>query len=127
MNRAFVALFIAAVPLMTGAATFYAEPYIGRYTRSGTVYTGLEMTCAVAGDRWLDLQGQTLTVCTEPRDIGTSPECIDVLVNDSGDAEAFAEHGVVVDLSVRAFRELAPLGAGRLDVTVWSSHLGAGR
>jgi hypothetical protein len=57
----------------------------------------------------------------------TQPKCIIVVVSDTGDAAEFAEHGVVVDLSVAAFRALRPYGMlfdndGALQVEVWRTE-----
>ena len=41
-----------------------------------------------------------------------------VLVNDRGPARRLVEQGRIIDLSVRAFRRLAPLSAGVIEVTV---------
>ena len=97
------------LPIMEGRATWYGHPYIGRDTASGTVYTGQEMTCAVADRKLL---GATLLVATSNRHIM-------VEVTDTGDATAFAKYGVAVDLSVKAFQQLARLEVGALPARVW--------
>lgn len=109
---------IVAATVWHGAATWYGHPYIGRETRSGEVYTGQEMTAAVSSDLWDRLKGKTVLVCRTSEDVDNSQECVAVRVNDTGDAEKFAKHGVVIDLSVRAFREFGPLGLGRVQVIV---------
>lgn len=118
----FLALVMAATPqpVMRGKATYYAEPYIGREMRNGEIYTGQEMTCAVSSDRWDELQGTTLRVCVQPVSIPYKLRCIEVVVTDTGPTEVWQEYGVVVDLSVAAFRALVgPLGIGVAEVEVW--------
>jgi len=103
------------VALMQGKATWYGEQYIGRPMRNGDAYTGTEMTCAVSAWLWEMLAGKTLRVCLQD-----APDtCIEVLVTDTGDAEAFAKHGVRVDLSMAAFKALGlDLAQGVANVTV---------
>ena len=97
------------LPVMEGKATYYAEPYIGRHTASGTVYTGQELTCAVADRRMLGWA--VLVVADEAY--------VTVKVDDTGDAAAFKRYGVAVDLSVRAFKILTELDDGIVAVRVW--------
>ncbi len=89
--------------------TWYCDPYIGRLTQSGEVYTAADFTTAVPVELWDELRGHHLMVCT-PAD------CVLVRVNDTGYLSAW---NVLLDLSPRAFRQLAPLGLGVLDVQVW--------
>jgi len=100
---------VMGLPLLEGDATWYGYPYIGRRTASGTVYTGQDMTCAVA-DR--ELLGAKLLV-------NANSGSVIVKVDDTGDAEAFAKYGVAIDLSIVAFRRLAGLDVGTLPARVW--------
>ena len=96
-------------PIMQGDATYYAEPYIGRIMQNGETYTGQDATCAVAVERWPELRGKTLVVCTDWR-------CIPVTVTDTGGGLGRDD----VDLSEAAFRALfGKLGVGRGRVRVW--------
>lgn len=126
MIRLVIPLVVAA-SVWYGGATWYGNEFIGRETRSGELYTGQQMTAAVSSDLWDAMKGKTVTVCTqnpyseckvcaESRQYVTT--CIEVRINDSGDADAFREHGIAIDLSPRAFREFGPLGLGRVEVVV---------
>ncbi len=129
-------------PDMVGVATWYGTPYIGREMRGGGIYTGTDFTCAVDDSQWEQLQNSQLLVCTQlgyertqlwydyysPDLCRSYPEipdrCVVVTVTDTGDSDAFREAGVVVDLSVVAFRALRPWGTewdsdGVLPVRVW--------
>lgn len=110
MIRLLLPLVVAA-SVWYGGATWYGAPYIGRETRSGEVYTGQEMTAAVSSDLWEAMKGKMVRVCS-------ADKCIKVRVNDTGDAQEFREHGVAIDLSMRAFGEFGPLGLGRVTVSV---------
>jgi len=100
---------VMGLPLLEGDATWYGHPYIGRCTASGTVYTGQDMTCAVA-DR--ELLGAELLV-------NANSGSVIVTVDDTGDPIAFYRHGIAVDLSIVAFRRLAELEVGALPARVW--------
>ena len=99
-------------PLWTGLATWYGNEYIGRPMRSGEVYNPFAMTCAVSARLYPFFAGRTLQVCAPWR-------CIEVVVTDSGDSQAFDDHHIAVDLSMAAFSELAPLDTGVVPVEVW--------
>lgn len=127
MFRLFLALAIALpAPVMTGRATWYGAPYIGREMRNGETYTGQDMTCAVEGDKWTEFAGARLLVCLDTTIMHVPRRCVIVTVTDSGDTNEFREHGVVVDLSVAAFDALRPRGTaadndGVLEVMVWAA------
>ena len=110
--RGYVGHTIARGPILEGYATWYGNEYLGRPMRNGDTYTGNDMTCALSADLYPFFAGRTLRVCAPWR-------CIEVVVTDSGDTEAFEDHHVAVDLSMRAFQELAALDVGILPVEVW--------
>jgi len=102
--------------VLRGKATWYGEPYIGRHMKNGQVYTGQDMTCAVSSAFWDKFGHKTARIC-----LAKKPDrCIEVQVTDTGDAQAFAKHGVVVDLSIAAFQALGlDLDDGVAEVQVW--------
>ena len=118
---------VMGLPLMEGTATYYAEPYIGRDMRNQQEYTGRGMTCAVSAALWDELRGSKLFVCTvgNKDSHNSHSRCVMPIVTDTGNARAFRQHGVAVDLSVMAFRRLAGLDVGTLPVRVW--RIGEGR
>jgi len=81
-------------PVLTGLATWYGAPYIGRVMRNGDVYTGTQMTVAVDDAMWPSLAGKWLLVV----DAGTGRR-VKVRVTDTG---YLAGWNVCVDLSPTA-------------------------
>lgn len=105
-------------PDMEGKATFYADYFEGRLTRSEEVFSQAGLTAAVDDAMWSELRGKEVVVCAySTQQKSGSLSCTSVLViNDTG---YLAEHGIVVDLSKRAFQQLAPLRQGVVWVRVW--------
>lgn len=100
---------ISRSPDMEGKATFYADCFEGRLTRNEEVFRQEGLTAAVDDSRWPELRNHKLLVCGEGR-------CVLVRANDTG---YLGEWGIAVDLSKRAFRQLAPLRQGVVRVRVW--------
>lgn len=96
---------------MSGIATWYGKPYIGRTMKNGEVYTGRELTAAVPWQVWGRWGGKRLLVCDREG-------CIVVKVTDTCRCRE-VPGGVILDLSVEAFSRLAPLEQGVIDVRVW--------
>ena len=112
---------VMGLPLLEGDATWYGHPYIGRDMRNQQEYTGMGMTCAVSAALWDELRGSKLLVCTvgNKDSHNSHSRCVMPIVTDTGDARAFRQHGVAVDLSVKAFKQLAGLEVGTLPARVW--------
>jgi len=104
-----ILLVLSRPPDMLGKATHYADYFEGRLTRNEEVFDQEKLTAAVDDGMWPGLRDEKLLVCGEEK-------CVIVRVNDTG---YLAEHGIVVDLSKRAFTELAPLRQGVVKVKVW--------
>lgn len=146
MTRAFIALFIAAMPAV-GVMTWYSLP--GGVMRNGQPFDDHALQCAVDASWWnTDKDApyyDLLTICvdsvdrsvnsvdrsaTNPRHNVTSTvvqehyeQCIDVAVTDTG---YLAPYGVLVDCSPRVWTEMGiPLSVGRQDVIVWSRNVSA--
>ena len=96
-------------PDMAGKATYYHDRYHGRLTRSETIFNQNRLTAAVDDGMWPALRDKKLLVCTQSK-------CVIVRADDTG---YLANCGIVVDLSKRAFREVAPLDQGVAKVKVW--------
>jgi len=111
---------LSAPVALAGDATYYAAPYIGRPMRNGEPYTGDDMTCAVSAALWplrnnwgqRCFAGRRMLVCS-------ATNCVIVRVTDTGDADAFARHGVVADLSRGAYRALFGRLDGKQQVRAW--------
>lgn len=97
-------------PDLEGKATFYHDYFEGRLTRTEEVFRQDGLTGAVDDSGWPEFRGKEVLVCTR------DSTCVKVQVNDTG---YLAEHGIVVDLSKRAFQQLAPLRQGVVRVRVW--------
>jgi rare lipoprotein A (peptidoglycan hydrolase) len=95
-----------------GGATYYGAQYQGRRTASGEVYDRAKRTTAIylRGASPALPFGTWLWVCRED-----GSKCTTVKVNDTG---LFAPPAQYLDLSEQAFRDLAPLATGRLNVSV---------
>jgi len=115
---------------LAGDATYYAAPYIGRPMRNGEPYDPQAMTCAVSAALWvlspddLGCVGDALfanRMCFANRRllVCSNANCCVVTVTDTGDADAFARHGVVVDLSGGAYRALFGRLDGKQQVRAW--------
>jgi len=96
-------------PDMVGKATHYHDYFVGRLTRTEEVFDQGALTAAVDDRLWPEMRDRRLLVCVEAR-------CVMVRVNDTG---YLADSGVTLDLSKRAFGELAPLGQGIVRVETW--------
>jgi len=96
-------------PDMEGRATFYHDYFEGRLTRNEEVFRQHGLTAAVDDTRWSELRNKTLLVCGKGK-------CVLVRANDTG---YLSEWGIAVDLSKRAFQQLAPLRQGVVEVRVW--------
>jgi len=94
---------------MVGKATHYHDYYHGRLTRSEEVFDQNGLTAAVDDRLWPEMRGWRLLICAERK-------CVMVRVNDTG---WLADSGVTLDLSKRAFGELAPLRHGMVRVKAW--------
>jgi len=94
---------------MEGKATFYADYFEGRLTRSEEVFSQHKLTAAVDDGMWPALRNKKLLVCSRKH-------CVLVRANDTGYLRG---HGIVIDLSKGAFQKLAPLYQGIVKVRVW--------
>ena len=102
----------AAEPPAIGTASWYSVASAKAEGCSGVTASGDPLddngyTCA----SWDYPMGTVLRVTHGDR-------VVYVLVNDRGPARRLVEQGRIIDLSVRAFRRLAPLSAGVIEVTV---------
>jgi len=93
-----------------GVATWYGADYRGLLMRNEEPYDPEAYTCAVSSSRWDELRGRILTICA-------TSACTEVLVTDTFDAQWHR-----VDLSRRAFSDLAALDVGVIEVRVWLSQ-----
>ena len=96
-------------PDLEGKATFYHRRFEDRLTRTEEVFRQDGLTAAVEDSMWPELRNKKLLVCGKGR-------CVLVRANDTG---YLAEHGIVVDLSKRAFSQLGDLERGIIPVKVW--------
>ena len=94
-------------------ATYYTEASCKRegtsgvWTASGARYEETALTCALPSHAF----GGWYEVCHEGK-------CVKVKHNDFGPSKKCQKRGVIIDLSPRAFSELAPLKKGKILVTV---------
>ena len=88
-------------------ATWYGDELHGRKTASGEVFDKNKLTCAATSIYKL---GQYL----ELTNIKNGKSVV-VKVNDRG---GFSKHGVHLDLSEGAFKKLAPIKRGVVNVTI---------
>jgi len=96
-------------PDMVGKATHYHDYFVGRLTRTEEVFGQGGLTAAVDDSKWPEMEGKEVLICADSA-------CVKARVNDTG---YLAEHGIVVDLSKRAFQQLAPLRQGVVEVRMW--------
>lgn len=113
---------LADEPMMTGKATWYDLPGT---MRDGTRYDPQEETCAVDDGLFAQFVTKPVLICTiynetklklSDLELTESGRCVKCSVTDSG---YLAQYGIVVDMSRAAFRRLAPLGVGVVNVDVW--------
>lgn len=76
---------------MSGIATWYGEPYIGRTMKNGEVYTGQDLTAAVPWQVWDRWRGKRVLVCSRTG-------WIVVKVTDTCRCRE-ARRGIILDLS----------------------------
>ncbi|MCF7516825.1 septal ring lytic transglycosylase RlpA family protein [Pseudoalteromonas sp. L21] len=95
----------SSAEVQRGKASFYADKYHGRTTASGTVFNQQALSAA-----HLDLAFGTRVKVTN---IANNKSVI-VSINDRG---PFV-HGRIIDLSKKAFSQIASLQQGVIDVTV---------
>ncbi len=89
-----------------GDATWYGEEWTGRKTRNGEVFDPNSFTAA----------SNTLQMGTFARITNTdNGKTVVVWVNDTG---GFTRYGIKIDLSRRAFEQIADLGEGRVKVRI---------
>ena len=88
-------------------ATWYGDELHGRRTASGEIFDKNKLTCAATSIYKL---GQYL----ELTNINNGKSVV-VKVNDRG---GFSKHGVHLDLSEGAFKKLAPIKRGVVNVTI---------
>lgn len=112
-----ILLGLSHPPDMVSKATYYHDYYHGRLTRNEEMFDQEKLTAAVDDGMWHKLKGKEVIVCESSKEEGyVACRCVVVRANDTG---YLAEHGVILDLSKRAFQQLAPLRQGVVPVKVW--------
>ncbi|MFB6347869.1 septal ring lytic transglycosylase RlpA family protein [Moraxella sp. ZJ142] len=107
----YIAVVLFALAVIIGearanTATYYADKFHGCKTASGERFNQNALTCASNSHKF----GTRLKVTNTAN--GKSVIC---RVNDRG---GFGKYGVSVDLSKAAFAKIAPLGQGKVGVTI---------
>ena len=98
-----------------GTASYYtresaqSEGTSGVYTASGEVYNQHDLTCAM---RTRDFNHQW-RVCNR-----ANQKCVDVRNNDFGPNAHLYQQGRIIDLSERAFQQIADLNTGVIRVSI---------
>jgi len=90
----------------SGKASFYAEPYHGRATASGSIYNKYEFTAA---SEWLPMGSKWVIQSN------ATGRMVVVEITDRFPSTK----GRMIDLSEAAFRAIAPLEKGVIAVTMW--------
>ena len=105
-----IAIFYHPAPLTISThASYYADNLSGHLMADGRPYNPSDLVCA----SWDFPLGTSVRVTA-----GETQRTVQVVVSDRGPARRIYERGVGIDLSRDAFKAIAPLSQGLVEVTV---------